>query len=79
LGDKIKNNEMGRTCGIYGKQERCIQGFCGGDLRERDHFEDLDVDGRTILKWILKKLHGGAWNGLICLKIGTGVGLLLTR
>jgi hypothetical protein len=27
-------------------------GFWWGDLRERDHLQDLDVDGRGILKWI---------------------------
>jgi len=30
-------------------------GFWWGDLRERDHLEDLSVDGRVILKWIFKK------------------------
>jgi hypothetical protein len=30
-------------------------GFWWGDLRERDYFEDLDVDGRIVLEWILKK------------------------
>jgi hypothetical protein len=29
-------------------------GFWWGNLIERDHFEDVDVDGRIILKWILK-------------------------
>ena len=24
LGDQIKENEMGRVCGIYRRQERCI-------------------------------------------------------
>ena len=38
---------------MYWGQERCIQGFGGGDLRERNHLEDLGVDG-IILKWIKK-------------------------
>jgi hypothetical protein len=25
----IKKTEMGRTCGTYGGEERCIQGFSG--------------------------------------------------
>jgi hypothetical protein len=29
-------------------------GFWCGNLRERDHTEDLRVDGKIILKWILK-------------------------
>jgi len=28
-GNQIKKNEMGRACGMYGRQERCIQGFGG--------------------------------------------------
>jgi hypothetical protein len=30
----------------------------GKYLRERNHMDDLDVDGRIILKLILKKWHG---------------------
>ena len=26
------------------------------NLRERDHFKDIRVDGKVILNWILKKL-----------------------
>ena len=29
-----------------------------GKLGERDHFEDVGIDARTILKWVCKK-----WNG----------------
>ena len=28
-------------------------GVCWGNLRERDHLEDLEVDRTIILKWIL--------------------------
>jgi len=30
-----------------------------GKLRERDHLEDPDVDGRIILRWIFRKWDGG--------------------
>jgi hypothetical protein len=28
-------------------------------MRERDHLEDPDVDGRIILSWIFRKWDGG--------------------
>jgi hypothetical protein len=49
-------------------------GFWLADLRERNHVENLAVDERIILKWILKKWDGAAWTGLIWLRIGTGGG-----
>ena len=33
----------------------CTGGFGGGNAKERDCLEDLDMDGRLILNWILKK------------------------
>jgi hypothetical protein len=48
---KIKKN-MDRTFGTRGREERCKQGFCGGDLREKDRLDYLSVDGRIILIWI---------------------------
>jgi hypothetical protein len=32
--DQIKKNDMGGTCGTYGRQKRCIQGS-GGGLEEK--------------------------------------------
>jgi hypothetical protein len=38
---------------------------------ERDHLEDVGVDGRIILKYIFKKWDGEALIGLIWLRIWT--------
>jgi hypothetical protein len=46
---------MGGECSTYGGEERCVQGFGWGDLRERDHWGDADADGRIIFKKIFKK------------------------
>jgi len=43
--------------------------------RERDHLEDLGVEGRIII-WILRKWNVGAWTGSIWFRIGTGGGHL---
>jgi len=44
---------MGRACGMYGDRRR-LYTFWFGNLRKADHLEDLGVDGRIILKMILK-------------------------
>jgi hypothetical protein len=41
---------MGRTCGAYGGGKRVHR----ENLRERDRWGDPDVDGRIILRWMLK-------------------------
>jgi len=42
----------------------------------RDHSEDLGVDRKVILEWILMKQGGKLWTGFIRLRIGTSGGLL---
>ena len=34
-------------------------GFWWGNLRQRDHLEDVGIDGRIILRWIFRKWDGG--------------------
>jgi hypothetical protein len=40
------------------------------------HLEDPDIEGRIILRWILKKWVMRAWTGMSWLRIGTGGGHL---
>jgi len=46
---------------MYGRQERCIQGFGGENVRERNQLGDLGVDERIIVEWTLRK-----WEGEVC-------------
>jgi hypothetical protein len=46
-----------------------------GNLRERDFLEDLSIDRKIILSWILKKLVRRPWTGPICVRIETNGGL----
>jgi hypothetical protein len=47
-----------------------------GDLIERGHLEDPDLDGSIILKWIFMMWITEAWTGLLWLMIGTDGRLL---
>jgi len=48
--------------------------FRCGNLRERNHLEDPDVDGRKILRWIFRRCDVGVWTGSSFLRIGTDGG-----
>ena len=50
-----------------------------GNLRERDHWGDPDIDGRIIIRWIFRKLEGAVGTGWSWLWIGTGGGHLWVR
>ena len=61
-----------------GKGEVCT-GFWRENVSDTDHLEDPGVDGRVILRWILRKWDMGVWTGSSWLKIGTGGGHLRLR
>jgi hypothetical protein len=50
--------------------------FWSESLMGRNQFVDVDVDGKTILKSILKKGNVGFWIGLNYLKTGSSNMLL---
>ena len=67
---------MGGACGAYEERERCAQRFGGGNLRERDHWGNQDVDGRIILRWFSRKWERVVGTGWSWLRIGTYGGRL---
>jgi len=52
---------------MHGGKEKCTVFWCR-NLKEREHLEDIGLDRRIILKWVLKQ--GWVWTGLIWLRTG---------
>jgi len=67
---------MGETRSTHWSDEKCIQYFGWKKVKGRVHLEDLGVDGRIILEWILGKFGGRVWTEFIWLWIGTSGGLM---
>jgi len=51
-------------------------GFWWGNLRERDHWGEPDIEGTIILRFIIRKLEGLVRTGWSWVGIGTGSGHL---
>ena len=51
------NNDHGKA---WLTEFKCIQSFGGGDER-RDHLEDKNLEGKTILRWSLERRIGLIW------------------
>jgi hypothetical protein len=54
---------MGWICGTHEGQERCVQGFVWDSAMHRDHFDNIGLDRRIILKFSRNGV--GAWTGFI--------------
>jgi hypothetical protein len=52
----MMKSEMGRACNIW-ETEVHIQ-YWWRNLEEREHWQDSGIDGRIILKWIIKQWMG---------------------
>jgi hypothetical protein len=57
-------------------RRKAYTGFWWGNLRDRDHLGDPDIDGRIISKWIFRKRDVGLWTRSIWLRIRKGGGHL---
>jgi hypothetical protein len=62
---------------IRRKREMCIE-FYLESLKGRDISEDLRIDGRVIIKWILGNWGSKVWIGFVWLVLGTSGGLFQT-
>jgi hypothetical protein len=50
--------------------------FWSEDLKGTGHLEGMSMDGRVILKYMLRKYDEGVWAGLAWFQIRTSVGYL---
>jgi hypothetical protein len=50
---------------VWGRRGEEMRRVLVGNLKERDCVEELSIDGRIILKWILERLTGRVWTELI--------------
>jgi hypothetical protein len=65
--DQAQEDKLGRTCSTHGRKKNewweC--------QKVRDHYEDIEIDGMIILKWIIEKWDEMVWTGFIWLQIRT--------
>jgi hypothetical protein len=66
---------MDGQCSTHIGDGQIREKFWLGSLNVRDHWEDIGVFVRIILKWLLGKFCGKVWIGFSWLKVGTGLAL----
>jgi len=65
---KIKEDEMDRACSTCGREEMHTK-FWSENLKGRDLSENLGLDWKIILEWILDKEGGKVWAGCKSIRI----------
>jgi hypothetical protein len=70
----ILENEMGHVARKKGMIN--VYHILVANMKGKAHLEDMDVDGKTILKLIFKKHGATLWIGFIWLRTGTNGGFL---
>jgi hypothetical protein len=62
-----KEDVMGKAYNMHVTDDKCF--FLLEILKGRNHLEDLEAEGRVILKWVSRKqcMEGGVWTGFISL------------
>jgi hypothetical protein len=68
-------SKIGRIYRRHGRAQKHTK-LNSEKLTVRDHFGDLGIEGRTILKWTLKKQSVKSWTGFIWRRIGSSGELL---
>jgi hypothetical protein len=53
--DQIKEDEMSGAHGTYRGNDKYVQDFWCGILKDRGHLEVLNIDGIIMSRWILKE------------------------
>ena len=65
LGGQITEGRMGTACGLWGRNAYRVWWV---NLKKRENFQHLGVDGSIILKLVMNKYYGRAWTGFIWLR-----------
>jgi hypothetical protein len=75
-GNQTENNKIDEACSTYGGRGQVYTGFWWEILREKYYLEVSGVNGKIILRRILRKRYVGVWTGWSWLRIRTCGGRL---
>jgi hypothetical protein len=64
---------------MHGRDGEMHNNILVGKRDVKKQMEDMGVDGKTILEWIVRRQDGKLWTECISLRIGTGGRLLRRR